>query len=205
MPIQFTCTCGRPFKVGDEHAGKRTKCPSCGAALTVPKPEAEVIEAEVVEAEVVEAEVIDVEVVEEGGAAAAKRKSARDEEPDDEPRRGRRKKRRRAPDGGGPMSRMYEEQARRDMARDGALARAADRDWGRDEQGGWTLFGVHVTAGVMSGAGMLLTGLLATALIAIFKDDKEVVLGPRAFIASILCTTLGAIVLIKSIFFGEED
>lgn len=38
MPIAFACECGKSFSVGDEHAGKRTKCPKCGAALTVPTP-----------------------------------------------------------------------------------------------------------------------------------------------------------------------
>jgi hypothetical protein len=28
------CTCGKPLRVGDEHAGKRVKCPACGALLT---------------------------------------------------------------------------------------------------------------------------------------------------------------------------
>jgi hypothetical protein len=36
MPIAFACDCGRAFQVADAHAGKRTKCPACGAALTVP-------------------------------------------------------------------------------------------------------------------------------------------------------------------------
>jgi hypothetical protein len=209
MPIQFACPCGRAFKVGDEHAGKRTKCPSCGAAVVVPKPEAEELEVEVIEAEVVEAEVIEAEVVEADRVTPAKGKPSRDDDYDEEPRKGRKKKRRRrAPDRGGPLSRMYEEQARRDMARDMAMARTADTSWGRDddrEGHGWTMFGVHITAGVLSGAGMLFVGLLATALIAIFKDDEEVVIGPRAYIASIVCTALGAIVLVKALFFGEED
>jgi hypothetical protein len=41
MPIAFACECGKPFTVADEYAGKRTKCPTCGAALTVPLPESE--------------------------------------------------------------------------------------------------------------------------------------------------------------------
>ena len=36
MAIAFECGCGKAFRVGDGLAGKRTKCPSCGAALTVP-------------------------------------------------------------------------------------------------------------------------------------------------------------------------
>ena len=36
MPITFGCGCGRQFAVAEEFAGKRTKCPACGSALTVP-------------------------------------------------------------------------------------------------------------------------------------------------------------------------
>lgn len=41
MPISFGCPCGKQFAVKDEFAGRRTKCPGCGAALTVPAPAAE--------------------------------------------------------------------------------------------------------------------------------------------------------------------
>ena len=41
MPITVTCSCGKRFRVRDEHAGKRGKCPSCGAAVTIPAPGAE--------------------------------------------------------------------------------------------------------------------------------------------------------------------
>ncbi len=33
--IRVVCTCGRAFKTEDRHAGKRTKCPECGADLTI--------------------------------------------------------------------------------------------------------------------------------------------------------------------------
>src|SRR5206468_2390555 len=125
---------------------------------------------------------------------------------DDRPRRG--GKRRGKPDRGGPMARMYEKQHEADMRRYGALANTADPDYGRDddrEGHGWTMFGVHVTAGVLSGTGLLLIGLMSMALIAIFKDDEDVVIGPRIFIGAIACTALGAIVLVKSLVFGEED
>jgi hypothetical protein len=39
MPITFACECGKQFTVADTFAGKRTKCPTCGVALTVPSPE----------------------------------------------------------------------------------------------------------------------------------------------------------------------
>src|SRR5262249_53173021 len=36
MPIQFTCSCGRALQAKEEHAGRRVKCPACGAEATVP-------------------------------------------------------------------------------------------------------------------------------------------------------------------------
>jgi len=36
MPIDFACACGKRFSVGDEHAGKKTKCRNCGTTLQVP-------------------------------------------------------------------------------------------------------------------------------------------------------------------------
>jgi len=35
--IQVQCQCGKHFKAGDEHAGKRAKCPACGQMLLIPK------------------------------------------------------------------------------------------------------------------------------------------------------------------------
>lgn len=40
MSIKATCTCGAEFKAKPELAGKRVKCPTCGQAFTVPKPQA---------------------------------------------------------------------------------------------------------------------------------------------------------------------
>lgn len=37
MPITFKCSgCGKAYKVGDEKAGKKLKCPGCQAVVTVP-------------------------------------------------------------------------------------------------------------------------------------------------------------------------
>jgi hypothetical protein len=39
--IRVVCACGRAFKAEDRHAGRHTKCPECGADLTIgpaPKP-----------------------------------------------------------------------------------------------------------------------------------------------------------------------
>jgi hypothetical protein len=40
MPITFNCTCGKTLRVPDENAGKRVKCPNCGATRTVEAPAA---------------------------------------------------------------------------------------------------------------------------------------------------------------------
>jgi hypothetical protein len=38
MPITLNCTCGKPLRVADEHAGKQVKCPACNAILTAERP-----------------------------------------------------------------------------------------------------------------------------------------------------------------------
>ena len=38
MPIEFSCECGKAFKVADEYAGKRSKCTACGKPVVVPAP-----------------------------------------------------------------------------------------------------------------------------------------------------------------------
>jgi hypothetical protein len=42
VPISVACRCGKQFKVKDEHAGKRGKCPACGDLLVIPGPSADV-------------------------------------------------------------------------------------------------------------------------------------------------------------------
>jgi hypothetical protein len=37
MPITITCSCGKALRVSDEHAGRRVRCPGCGAVQTVPE------------------------------------------------------------------------------------------------------------------------------------------------------------------------
>ena len=39
MPIVFECSgCGKPLQVPDAAAGKKTRCPACGAIATAPPP-----------------------------------------------------------------------------------------------------------------------------------------------------------------------
>ncbi|MFO0970536.1 MAG: hypothetical protein U0793_33750, partial [Gemmataceae bacterium] len=45
MPISVKCQdCGKAFKVKDEAAGKRMKCPGCGSILAIPKADEEAIQ-----------------------------------------------------------------------------------------------------------------------------------------------------------------
>ena len=41
MPITFTCTCGKTLRVPDANAGRRAKCPACGAVVAIPAPQPE--------------------------------------------------------------------------------------------------------------------------------------------------------------------
>src|ERR1039458_5799030 len=36
MSILVSCQCGKRFKTADQYAGKKTRCPGCGVALTIP-------------------------------------------------------------------------------------------------------------------------------------------------------------------------
>src|SRR5438445_495253 len=36
MPIALTCRCGKQLQVGEIHAGKQGRCPSCDAVLDIP-------------------------------------------------------------------------------------------------------------------------------------------------------------------------
>lgn len=38
MPITFACQCGKSMTVGDEHGGKKVRCPECKNILVVPVP-----------------------------------------------------------------------------------------------------------------------------------------------------------------------
>lgn len=44
MAIALSCACGRDFRIKDELAGKKVKCPECSTVLVVPKPSAQIEE-----------------------------------------------------------------------------------------------------------------------------------------------------------------
>jgi hypothetical protein len=37
MSVPVTCSCGRSYRVKDEYAGKRVKCPACGQTVQIPE------------------------------------------------------------------------------------------------------------------------------------------------------------------------
>jgi hypothetical protein len=37
MPIHFSCSCGQELSAAEEHAGRTTRCPGCGAELKIPR------------------------------------------------------------------------------------------------------------------------------------------------------------------------
>jgi len=38
MPISLTCSCGKSFRLKDELAGRKIRCPECTSIQTVPRP-----------------------------------------------------------------------------------------------------------------------------------------------------------------------
>jgi hypothetical protein len=38
MPLLIHCDCGKQLRVGEQHAGRRVRCPGCGESLPVPDP-----------------------------------------------------------------------------------------------------------------------------------------------------------------------
>jgi len=85
VQITFDCPCGRVLRVSDEHAGRRVKCPACGAVVLVPKPQPK---PEVVnEDEEPKFEIVEDEPRETPRARPVKKAKAADDDDDDRPRR----------------------------------------------------------------------------------------------------------------------
>ncbi|MFO0865638.1 MAG: hypothetical protein U0744_13465 [Gemmataceae bacterium] len=43
MAITFSCSCGKSLQVAESAAGKKARCPQCGAIVTVPQPEVGIV------------------------------------------------------------------------------------------------------------------------------------------------------------------
>lgn len=196
MAIAFACACGKKLAAKDEFAGKKTKCPGCGVLNRIPVPEPEVIE-------VADIEVIEDEVAEPVEAVAATPPAVKASAPSTTSVKTKKKaKKTKQDDERGAMARMYMEHAEKDFKAKEKRRKAAP-SWGRDEDGGFMMFGVHLSAGVIGAASMLLLGIIAMIVVGFFPSiagrDYRIMLG------AIGCTAGGAIGLIKTVFFGEED
>lgn len=71
-----------------------------------------------------------------------------------------------------------------------------------DGGGGLTFFGIHVTKGVLTGAGLLLLGLSAMVGLMLFPRQ---LMNRGTFAVFVGCTVVGGYILIRSLFYGEED
>jgi hypothetical protein len=219
MPIEYRCACGRKLKVADEHAGRRVRCPVCRAEQRLAAAEPEVCDLEIVEDEPAaaqppapEPEVCDLEIVEDepAGAVTADKPTrprasspAGAEAPERVTTGDRKKPTKKPPTRGkeGPMSRMYMDKARQDARKDEERARTRRR--GRDSDGGLTMFGVHLTPGVVGAFSMLIAGLGGMAFIGVYRNEMRIT--PRLFVGALVCTVVGAITLLKLVFFGGEE
>jgi hypothetical protein len=220
MPIKFSCTCGRRLEIDDVYAGRRVRCPACKGVVLAPTvtagPAAGAGAEEEYDVEWVEDE-CDVEILEDDEptavtpvaplvplAAGPPAPTAPAADPllaasggapppikSDNKRPG---------SGDGSLSRMYEEQALAEQERQQALYRPRSREPGE----GWTMFGVHITGGVLAGCGLLFGGLLAMGVIGL-AFSLGYMPNPRLFIPAVGGTALGAIILVRALFFGEED
>lgn len=198
MPITFSCSCGKKLQVNDEFAGRRARCQACGVVQTVPKPAAAVAQVvEVAEFEVVEDEP-------EGEtfqlAGPAPRSVAADAEDAAPPKKKKRKNTRTKDEvDDGSLAALYLADACETAAREEERAREQGNDGG-----GWTFLGIHVTAGVAGGAGMLLSGTIAMIAFGLYRDEMGAKTQGRAFVGAIVYTTVGLITLFRALM-GEEE
>lgn len=191
MTIAFSCPCGRSFKVPDENAGKKTKCPKCDRPLTVPAAEEEVVE--------------DFEFVEDEPAKPVAPPPEPPKPPkvekdafDFEDKKKKKKKKRRIADqeeDEGTLAAMYMANARAQAEKDEKRVQGNDG-------GGWTLFGITVTAGIIGGIGSILLAVVGGVVWLFLPPDVRNV---RIIIGSGVLFVLGGIAIINALFGGEED
>ncbi len=205
MAIEFKCVCGKKLALKDEHAGRKAKCPACGEINRVPVA---LLEVEVLE--------VEVEFLEEGAAqpsestqqirpaplAAATVAPAAVQVLEEKPaQKEKRKKVDKIKEDRGEMARMYFSHAEKDLKK--RRRNSKPPKWGSDQDGGYYVFGVALSAGTVTGASMLLVGLLSMITVALFPGIA--VRNYRIMIGAVACTALGAITLGNAVFFGQED
>lgn len=69
---------------------------------------------------------------------------------------------------------------------------------------GFTMFGVHLSGGVITGTLMLITGLMFSALFAA-GFSRGVIRSPRIIVGAVVYTIFGAAILFRAVFLGQED
>ena len=228
MPIVFTCPCGKTLRVADEHAGKRVKCPACNSVATVPaaEPMFEVVENTAAPPPppppkpkpVAKAQAVDDDDEDDRGYGVAKSARGRkdedeededkpskkkpdfrhgsgrndDDDEDDRPRKKKKKKRGREDEGG--VAGMYMAEAREQAERD-------ERRSQGNSDGGLTFLGITVTGGVIAGVSMFVIGMIGMGVWMAVPDIRD----PKVLGGGVVCACLGVLVVVKAIFFGEED
>jgi len=195
MPIAFSCSCGKKLQVNDEFAGRRAKCQACGAIQAVPRLAPPIIEVNALEVVEDEPEESTFELVE----PAAKKKAAADDEAPVPKKKKRKNKRTPEEVDEGSLAAMYMAEARENAEREEARAAAQGND-----AGGWTFMGIHVTAGVLGGAAMLITGSIAMIAFAVYRDEMGPKAQGRAFVGAIVYTGIGLVTLFRALM-GEEE
>jgi hypothetical protein len=158
----------------------------------------------------------DFEVVEEGEAPAAservtakpkakappKLNDAADDEESDRPRKNKKKKLQ--PEDAKGMAELYKTKGYWELMAEQEEKRRTYRSRGRLMSDGLTLFGVHVTGAVITGSFMLISGLMSLAVIGASLSQGWMV-GPRIMAYAAAYTIFGAIILVRSLVFGQED
>jgi hypothetical protein len=223
MPIEFVCGCGRRLRVADQHAGKLARCPACRGLAQIPAALAtggELGFAEENRRPQLDADDIGIELVEDDapeaaddywqlgepkgdGSAAVTPSPPPASPPDAESsgsRREKRTKQRPARQESG-VAGLYMDQARDQIARDEWRATPRHRGGGR----GLTLFGVHVSAGIITGAVMVFTGLLGLVVLALCGRRGLIAFNPRVFVAVVIYTAVGAVILTRGLVYGQEN
>src|SRR5262245_9080026 len=150
MPIPVSCACGRALRLKDDLAGRKVRCPTCGAVLTVPEPETEL---EVVEEEEAEGyELLDENAIQKRPRAANESeeeysRSERRRQAEERERREQRREEHRE------EKRQRKRERQEDVRRQDRLNRARVAD------GGGRTFGTS-QAGVIGGIVMILVAVV---------------------------------------------
>jgi hypothetical protein len=104
----------------------------------------------------------------------------------------------------GELSRLYDDEAREQAQREAWRGRGGRRS-GKD---GWTMFGVHLTAGVLGGTALVLGGLAGLGIYAavVSSAGRMTPVGAgRLLGAAVAGILFGLFLLIRAVCFGEED